>query len=362
MRGIKDNELVIRWIQFGVFSPVNRLHSSNNVFFNKEPWHFKEPYRSVFDEFLRLRHKLVPYIYSMNWRVHEDLVPFIVPMYYDYPEAEEAYERKNQYMFGSELMVAPITEPSDKSTLSGSVTGWIPPGDWIDFFDGAVYHGGKKGRSLMLSRTIDKCPVFAKAGGIVPMSRKAENELRNPEEMDILIFAGADGTFTLYEDEGDGFGYESGKAVRTTMALSFKEGGCVFTLSPEGDFSVLPGKRYYRLLFRGLSDGAKVLSSTAAVLSSSYDFSTHTFQVSLAPLSPSEAVEVSLSDAVLYHNEDISSLVLDALLPMQMENMQKSEILALVSSDASLSGKLGSLDALSAPREVKTVIYEMLSR
>lgn len=110
MRGCDEPELLTRWIQLGVFSPINRLHSSANEFLHKEPWYFEAEYRSVMENCLRLRHSLFPYLYTMNYRCHTELEPLIQPMYYSYPKCREAYFSPQQYMFGTELMVCAISE------------------------------------------------------------------------------------------------------------------------------------------------------------------------------------------------------------------------------------------------------------
>ena len=113
MHGIQDDELYLRWLQYGVFSPINRLHSSNSDFMGKEPWKRSWAVEQISNEFLRLRHKLIPYLYTANYRTHMEGTPICMPMYYDY-DCDAAYECKNQYMFGSQLLVAPITQPAEK--------------------------------------------------------------------------------------------------------------------------------------------------------------------------------------------------------------------------------------------------------
>ena len=111
MFGIRDPELFVRWLQLGVFSPFNRLHSHKNEFASKEPWNYHPDYREAIGKWLRLRHRLIPYLYTETYRQHKDLVPVIRPMYYDYPKENRAYSQRNQYLFGSSLMVCPITAP-----------------------------------------------------------------------------------------------------------------------------------------------------------------------------------------------------------------------------------------------------------
>ena len=126
--GHKDDELTVRWTQFGVFSPITRLHSSDSLFNTREPWRFGERAQRIMTAFLALRHRLVPYLHTMNRRAHRDGEPLVQPMYYDHPYDDDAYRVPNQYCFGDRLLVAPITTPADRATGLGSVRAWLPPG------------------------------------------------------------------------------------------------------------------------------------------------------------------------------------------------------------------------------------------
>ncbi len=116
MHGVRDDEMTARWVQLGVFSPLNRLHSTDNPFNGKEPWKYNKITQSVMEEFLRLRHKLVPYLYTMNRYASRDGQPLVRPMYWLEPEREETYHVPNEYYFGTELIAAPITDPADTCT------------------------------------------------------------------------------------------------------------------------------------------------------------------------------------------------------------------------------------------------------
>lgn len=144
--GSHDEELTTRWVQLGVFSPIMRLHSSEKPFLRKEPWLFGVEPRSVISFFLRLRHRLLPYLYTMNVRSARDAEPIVQPMYWSHTEKQDAYSVRNQYFFGSELVVVPITAPSDVQTRLGRVKAWIPPYRHIDIFSGVVYDGYVKHR------------------------------------------------------------------------------------------------------------------------------------------------------------------------------------------------------------------------
>ena len=144
IHGIRDDELATRWVQLGLFSPILRLHSSSNPFLVKEPWLYPREARAAMGDALRFRHRLVPYLHTMNHRAAADGVPLVRPMYHLAPEEERAYAVPNQFAFGSELLVAPITTPRDPVTLRGAVRAWLPPGTWIDIFTSTVYEGDRE--------------------------------------------------------------------------------------------------------------------------------------------------------------------------------------------------------------------------
>ncbi|MEO7260279.1 MAG: TIM-barrel domain-containing protein, partial [Jatrophihabitantaceae bacterium] len=143
MGGVKDDELATRWLQLGVFSPICRLHSVLSPFTSKEPWQFGREARQAMTSALRLRHRLLPYLHTMNHRAAHQGVPLVTPMYHEYPWSEEAYRARNQYAFGSQLLIVPITAPADRQLLLGAVTGWLPPGTWVDLFTELDPAGGE---------------------------------------------------------------------------------------------------------------------------------------------------------------------------------------------------------------------------
>lgn len=215
MMGYMDHELAVRWLQFGVFSPICRLHSSSNPFTVKEPWNYPERHAQIMKKYLRLRHLLVPYLFTMNELCHREGRPLVEPVYYEHPWEEEAYQYKNEYFFGTQMLVCPVTKPTEYATLRAQVHMWLPDGIWFDVFLNRVYQGG---RHVTLYRQLEEIPVFAKAGAIIPVAVDAMADIsRNPEELAFFIFPGADGHFSLYEE------YEE-EAVWTDIELDWKNG------------------------------------------------------------------------------------------------------------------------------------------
>ncbi|MBQ6714561.1 MAG: DUF5110 domain-containing protein [Clostridia bacterium] len=311
--GYMNGEIYTRWLQFGVFSPINRLHSSGDQYLAKEPWGHGKEYEGVLKKWLRLRHQLFPYIYTMVYKNHKDGEPLIRPLYYDYPKCDNAYKYKNQYMFGSELLICPITEPSDSIVNLGKATGWLPKGDWFDFFNGTRYVS-RKGRIMDFYRKLEDYPVFAKAGAIVPMQphRARDNKLCPKPEMDIYIFPGANGEFTLYEDEGEYETFEKGAFATTRMSLSWGDIATFKIESAKGDTSLIPKIRAYRIYLRGFNKDIKVsafVGGKEVPCESSYNAETLTVSLSIVAKT-SEEIELKIEgENLVTDNGDLQERV-----------------------------------------------------
>ncbi len=251
--GAKDDELYIRWVQYGLYSPIMRLHSTSNEFMGKEPWKHEFTAETLATNTLRERHTYIPYIYAMNYRTHKDCIALCEPMYYNHPEDKEAYEVKNQFYFGSELLVAPITTKLNKKTNLASVDVWLPEGRWTDIYTGNIYQGGQK---IRMYRGIESIPVLAKEGAIIPLDKNDRvNNSDNPSDMKIRIFRG-NNSFKLYEDDGVTNAYKNGDFAITTFAVEETDDKVIFRVSPaEGSCNSLPKKRNYTFVFEDISRG-----------------------------------------------------------------------------------------------------------
>ncbi|NMD45719.1 MAG: DUF4968 domain-containing protein [Propionibacterium sp.] len=250
MFGYRDNELVTRWFQLGTFSPINRLHSTLSRFMGKEPWNFPSQYAAVMVDYLRLRHRLLPYLYTMNERAHRTNRSLCRPLYHVDQQADiyvqRAFSSPNTFLFGSRLLVAPITSPADRATGLGAVSTWLPEGQWVDFFTDLRYTGG---RMVHLHRPLSGYPVLARAGAVVPLTGPDEYGVGNPETFEVHVFVGATGSFTLYEDDDAA----EPRAVRTH--LDWDDAAGRFTIAPAvGDLDVVPARRRWTLVLHGISD------------------------------------------------------------------------------------------------------------
>ena len=315
MQGYQDDELYLRWLQFGVFSPINRLHSSNSDYMGKEPWKRCFAVRTVAESFLRLRHRLIPFLYSANYRTFREGVPLCMPMYYRY-DCEDAYRAKNQYLFGDSLLVAPITEPGDRRLNLASAEVWLPKGRWTDIFTGQIYRGGSWVR---LYRDLDSIPVLAPEGAIVPMyERGTSNDLSLGQPLQIHVWRG-NGSFTLYEDDGETAAYRTGAFCRTGMEVTETETGLRFIIrQPRGDTSLIPSDREVRILFRD------VLSAKITVNGEAVEFGQDSC-VSLLLVPGGAEVCVELTDCRFAENPPREELKTELLARVQCPNARKAE-------------------------------------
>ncbi len=295
--GTEDPELYTRWVQYGVFSPVFRIHTSKNRFQDRHPWvHGTEAYH-VSRDAMRLRHALVPYLYSMNRLTHERTLPLVRPMYWSHPKAEEAYHCPNQYWFGTELVAAPFVTPSEPSLRQSRQVVWLPPGDWYGFDDGARYEGNR--RHAVYGR-IEDMPVFARAGAIVPLAGgEPGNGTPNPAHMRIRAYAGADNRFELYEDDGETTAHERGECCITPLELRCTATRVTLTAGkPRGSTKPLPSKRAWTCDIYNVKEPSTVAVTVAGKrvnANHSYDPETGCVTVTVPAAGVSSAVRVVLT-------------------------------------------------------------------
>ena len=345
MCGYRNEHLEARWYQLGAFSPINRLHSSNSQFMGKEPWNFSAEVRDSMVSSLRLRHMMLPYLYTMNYRAAFEGMPLVEPMYWADPNNPQAYEVPDEFRFGTELLVAPIVSDNDDSAQLGSTEAWLPQGEWYDFFDGRRYvSAGKSGRRLEVWRAIDRMPVFAKAGGIVPLQQLGEgnkvNDLGNPESLQVLVFPGANGSFTLKEDDGS---VESGEdqthVADTRMSLDWKntDNATQFTVSPvEGCAVAIPAQRNWEVVFRGVAQPdmqnvrIEIDGKACDTAEITYDQRTLSLSVVVRDVPSTACLNVTISDGLQIAENSVEQDVLDVLLHAQMPYISKEHAMQTI--------------------------------
>lgn len=254
--GDKNDELYLRHIQYGVFSPINRLHCACDQTMTKEPW-FYGGAGYIAQDFLRFRHALAPYLYTAAYRTANEGKPLVEPLYYAW-DCPQAYEYKTQYLFGESLLVAPVVTQAEEDGYA-RVKAWLPQGVWTDIFTGDEYTAEKGGREFTLYRDLESIPVFIKEGGILPISLDKGNGCANPARLEVWSYIGK-GEYTLYED-----GREEDKdgVFETKLTADFKEkagaGTQSLTIVGHGDGSVIPQNRTLSIRFKNIEDGEVTL-------------------------------------------------------------------------------------------------------
>ncbi len=346
MWGYRDEELTARWFQLGAFSPINRLHSTSSHFATKEPWMFDAVHGAVMADSLRLRHRLIPYLYTMNERAHAAGEPLVRPLYWQESRLETILESRTSFLFGTELLVAAITDPVDPHTKHAAVETWLPAGGWVDFFTGLRYDGGRRVR---LHRPIATLPVLARAGAIVPLTGGERLGVENPDTLEVRVFAGADGTFTLYEDD-DAL---APRPVRTRLTWSDAEGA--LTVHPaEGALDVVPATRTWTLRLVG------VAPCRAADHPSRYDEATGTLTVDVGPVPTASGTVVRLAEpAATASNRELDRIEA-FLLRADIDTLLKEKVWALLAAEPRFERRLMVLESLDLGVALRGVLAEIL--
>ena len=244
-----DPELYTRWLQYGVFTPIFKTHSTKDPRIERCIWCFPD-HMFLMRDAIRLRYTLAPYIYNAARENYDTGVGMCRPMYYDYPESDKAYETPEQFMFGNDILATTITQPVDSITGLAPRTIWFPEGAWFDCATGSMYEGG---RTEELHYTLAENPHYAKAGSIIPMNPATVKNLQQPCDTLVLTFIpGGDGQLRHYEDDGMSQQYKTNYAVTTVTKK--QEGNTVrVRISPrEGSFAGASDSRSYELRFPAL--------------------------------------------------------------------------------------------------------------
>lgn len=361
--GAKDNELAVRWYQFGVFSPICRLHSSNSPFNSKEPWRFEPRTAAILTRHLRLRHQLVPYLYTAMWNAHTDGIPLVRPLYHDHPDAPEAYEFDNQYLFGPDLLVAPITTPTDPDTHLGQAKGWLPPGTWYDFFTGDRYDGG---RAAVFHRSLERVPVLARAGAVVPMNPDPMAELTtNPRTLELRIFPGAAGGCVLIEDDGSaGPGPDDRQLTRIDLAWDPRRDGgadAVLTIHPPTGPGVLTDRTWTLRLagVAGVRQTTCRIGGTVAPATCQPRLDHGSVVVELGRLDLADGAEVTL-DGVQLQREAIRDRIFHLLHEAEIAYELKDRALDIVEGQDG-HARIASLHGLELPGNLFGALLEILT-
>ncbi len=356
MHGSRDEEMALRWLQFGVFSPVMRLHSSPSDFMRKDPWAYSAEIGTVMKDFLRLRHQLLPWLYTQNLIASREGLALLRPMYYDYPEERLLYFAcRNQYLLGDSLMVCPITAPADGKTALACTEVFLPEGEWIDFFTGMRYAGRQR---IGMYRPLASIPVLVRAGAILPMdaARCPANGGALPEILRVRAYPNDDGEFDMIEDNGKLPGSAEYRQAVTHMALKRAEALTLRIGAPQGDASVIPEGRRYDVELACMPDRAPDRASCA--YSASYDAQTRTLTLELEACSE---VELVWEKAPVCPPLDWTRRLQQLLMPVRMSFDLKDSIMRLARGSRDAVSFVAQLHLLAIDDALMGAILELMS-
>jgi alpha-glucosidase (family GH31 glycosyl hydrolase) len=257
-KGTEDNELYIRFVQLGVFSSILKFGSEKGKYYKREPWRWSIKTYTIVKDYLHLRHKLIPYLYTEAYKYSKDGLPVIKPVYYTVPEMYDDINYATEYYLGSELFISPIINKKDYVMNRVIHKFYIPEGVWYDFFTGKKFPGNKEYVSFYKDQDY---PVFAKSGAIIPLGYNDNlNDTTPPKNMEIHIFPGQNNTFKLYEDDGSSDLYKKGFYLLTEIDYNYLPSNyTVIIRALEGKSGIVPKTRDYKIKFRNTKKADEVI-------------------------------------------------------------------------------------------------------
>ena len=349
--GYRNDELYLRWIQFGVFSPILRLHSTSNDLLGKEPWKYRQDVCENAKEWLRFRHRLIPYLFTADYICHKNGTALCEPMYYSYPECNDAFNVPNEYRFGDELIVCPITSKLSLKTNMGSVKAYIPKGTFTDIFTLQKYHGPI---NITLNRELYSIPVLAKEGAVIPLSNDSGNKVDNPENLEFWIFNG-NNTYTLYEDNGK-VDFEEHN-VKTKIINSFDESTNTAKLvikKPFGDEVLINKNRKYTLIFKEIESASVKCSGDFEIINGNKSL---TVKLDFCD----NDIEIELCNIKLIQKENCKDRVINSFSRWQESTIKKSNCYKPFKYKNTKEELLKALKISKIPKDLKLLLFEQLN-
>ena len=340
--GIEDPELYIRSVELGVFSPILRFHSASGKYYKREPWRWDTKTSKIVSDYLRLRHRLTSYLYTEAYKYHKTGSMIFQPLYYYLPKVYDDTLYRNEYYFGSELLVAPIVNKMNQIMNRTIHRFYLPEGTWYEFTTGKKYLGNRKYVSFYKE---EDYPVFAKKGSIIPLSNKSNvNNTSNPTDIEIHVFPGQNNTYRLYEDDGISSLYKEGFFLITEIDYNYLPNNYTLIIrSVEGKSGIVPDKRNYKIRFRNTKKAEDVIVyfDSAQIQATRTYNDNNDFIVEIENISTVGQLTINCKgkdieiDAVRVLNEDIDEILSD----LQIETALKEKIAAILFGSDSFNEK-----------------------
>ena len=342
--GIENNELYIRYVEALTFSPIFRFSAKRGPFYKREPWNWDMLTYTIVKDYCNLRQSLIPYLYTEAYKYHKTGIPLIQPLYYYNPEIYDEPLYKDEYFFGTELLVKPITKKKDNVMNRSVERIFLPNGIWYDFKTGKKFLGNK--RYVTFYKDEDY-PVFAKTGSIIPMAILGSNlnDTNPPKGLEIHVFPGSSNVYDLYEDDGVTRLHEKGYYLKTSINFNYMSNNYTMTISPiEGKTGIVPDKRDYKVRFRNTRTPEKVsvlINGKPTKLSFDEYPEDNDYVVFIKGVNTKDTLSVTCMgkdieiDAVRILNEDLNLIISD----LNIETVLKEKIAIIIFSDLPLKKK-----------------------
>ena len=261
--GGNDPEIYLRWMQFGVFTPIFRTHATNWEGIERRIWKYSN-FPSLL-ETVKLRYALMPYIYTAARQAYDTGVSLCRPLYYEWPEVNNAYLFEDEYMFGDDILVAPVVTKPESDGMTARRT-WLPEGRWFDVCRNKVVEGN---RTFTDRYAMEEIPYFFRAGSVIVNNPPMMNLNTRPDRLILKVVPGGNGQTKLYEDEGDTEGYKQGAYTTTTIR---HEGNTLTILPREGKFAGMPESRSYTVEFLAVNRPNAVVINGSLVAESEWKY------------------------------------------------------------------------------------------
>lgn len=338
--GVEDSELYLRFIQYGVFSPILKFGAEGGKYYKREPWRWNVKTYNIAKNYLTLRHKLVPYIYSEAYKNHEGS-PFITPLYYYEKKMYDDPLYKDEYYFGSQFFICPITSKKDLVMDRTIKKFYLPEGTWYDFQTGKKFSGNKSYVSFFKD---EDYPVFVSSGAIIPLGLNENiNDLTPPKEMEIHIFPGKSNTYILYEDDGESDLYKKDFYLKTEIDYNYMPNNYSLIIRAlEGKSGIIPEKRNYKIVFRNTkrTDDVSVYSNRDMVSYKTYvDGNDFVLEVSDVSVIGQLTINCKGNDIEISAVRLINSEIEDIINDLQIPTLLKEKIDSILFSNLSIKKK-----------------------
>lgn len=324
--GMEEAELYMRYIQFACFSPIFRLASKGGKYYKREPWKWDVKTLKIVQDYCMLRHRLIPYLYAEAYKYHKTGLPLVQPLYYANPKIYDEPLYKNEYYFGTELLVAPITERKDLVMNRTIARIYLPAGMWYDFKTGKKFPGDKHYVTFFKD---EDYPVFAKSGSIIPMAFLGENrnDTKPPHDMEIHIFPGKSNIYHLYEDDGVSRLYEQGYFIETAIDYNYLQNNFTVIIRPlEGKSGIIDDFRNYKIRFRNTRKADEVVAYLDKdIIGTTSYVEDADFIVEVKNVKTTSQLTINCKgkdieiDAVRLINEDIDSIISDLQIKTELK-------------------------------------------